>query len=487
MAPLRSIAGRSLGKLLEGFKTSTLGQGFGSGGSTGTSISASGGIVDGLFDNVSNYAYHTFIEPGTFTVTGQATGAEILVIAPGGGGAGGNGASGGGGAGGIVYLTGHTLQSGEYTITIPAGGAGGPAANNSGDTGGDATVVHPFGLTLTAKGGGGGAGWTQGNGRSGGSGGGGSGPGSSSGGSSTQAATVQNAGIGGGTIIKYGYAGGDSPGSQPFMGGGGGGTGQVGSGGGPGPGAGGNGEQFSSFTGNLIGLPFINPLAGQYGGGGGGMSEVPQSRDGGSGGSGGGGRGAISRPQWAGSPGLVFTGSGGGGGQWWPGGSTAGGDGAQGMVVIRYPQPVSALATGTAHTYGYRYWRLYKLDGAQGGSWTNEVQFFEVGSNTYYSGTNYQNYTGSNLVSFDATKVTNGNTATNDNCFHTDTSGVGSWLKLDLGANNLKYFNRVKIWTGGSATAYWRLEASNNDSNWTVMHKGAQVNGLTSLTIEIGS
>ena len=33
---------------------------------------------------------------------------------------------------------------------------------------------------------------------------------------------------------------------------------------------------------------------------------------------------------------------------------------------------------------GYRYYRLYKLDGATGGSWTNEVQLYEVGASTYY-------------------------------------------------------------------------------------------------------
>ena len=37
------------------------------------------------------------------------------------------------------------------------------------------------------------------------------------------------------------------------------------------------------------------------------------------------------------APGLVFTGSGGGGGQWWLMVLVAGGDGGQGMVVVRYP------------------------------------------------------------------------------------------------------------------------------------------------------
>ena len=102
------------------------------------------------------------------------------------------------------------------------------------------------------------------------------------------------------------------------MGGGGGGTGAVGADGRDQPGNGGTGAQFSNYTGNKIGLPFLNPLAGRYAGGGGGMDpEVPAGKDGGTGGAGGGGRGARSRPHWYGSPGLVFTGSGGGGGQWW--------------------------------------------------------------------------------------------------------------------------------------------------------------------------
>ena len=32
------------------------------------------------------------------------------------------------------------------------------------------------------------------------------------------------------------------------------------------------------------------------------------------------------------------------------------------------------------------------MDAAQSGAWTNEIQFFEVGSSTYYQGTNYQNW-----------------------------------------------------------------------------------------------
>ena len=487
MAPFRSSKGRSLGKLIEGFKSSTIGQGFGSGGGdvSGPHI-GTGGNVSALLHS-SGFAYHTFTSPGTFIMTGGVEDAQIFLVGPGGGGAGGNGGSGGGGAGGIVHLTGHTMQPGVYSIEVPAGGAGGAASNDDGVDGGDATIIGPNNFSLTAKGGGGGSGWTR-NPNPGGCGGGAAGPGPDSGGSSIQATTPQNTGAGGGSVASYGFAGGDTPGGTPYMGGGGGGTGADGTNGGGSPGSGGAGAVFPNFTGNHIGIPFLQPYSGQYGGGGGGMSEAPQTRDGGDGGAGGGGKGAYRYPESYGSPGLKYTGGGGGGGQWWPTGSTSGGDGGQGMVVIRYLQPEPNSAQGTAlpdSTTGYRYYRLYKLDGATGGSWHNEVQFFEVGSSTYYQGTNYQNWSHSGTTSFTASEVTNNDTSTN--CFHTDSAGAGSWVKLDLGAGNERFFQRVKLWHGTGAFAWWRWEASNDDSNWTVLHKGMQVNSNSTTEMQMGS
>ena len=47
------------------------GVGFGGGAadSGGGGFSASGGTVDALYDSSSQFAYHTFISPGTLTVT----------------------------------------------------------------------------------------------------------------------------------------------------------------------------------------------------------------------------------------------------------------------------------------------------------------------------------------------------------------------------------------------------------------------------------
>ena len=494
MSPFKSIKGRALGKLLEGYKSSDIGKGFGSGGGGGDDDGvsgpyiATGGNVSALRDS-SGFAYHTFTSPGTFIMTGGVEDAEIFLVGPGGGGAGGNGGSGGGGAGGIVHLSGHTMKPGVYSIDVPSGGAGGASTNDNGENGGDATIQGPDNFYLTAKGGGGGSGWGKSP-NPGGCGGGAAGPGPDNGGITVQATTPQNKGSGGGNIASYGFAGGATPGGTPYMGGGGGGTAGVGADGGGNPGNGGAGFTFPNYTGNLIGIPILQPYGGQYGGGGGGMSEAPQGRDGGAPGAGGGGMGAYRYPQSYGSPGLKYTGGGGGGGQWWPGGTTSGGDGGPGMVVIRYLQPEANSAQGTAlpnATMGYRYYRLYKMDGATGGSWHNEVQLYEVGASTYYQGTNYDNWSGSSLVSLTASRVTNGNTSTSDNCFHTDSSGSGSWLKLDLGAGNERFFNKVRLWHGTNAYAWWRFEASNDNTNWTVLHKGMQVNGNSSTIMQMGT
>ena len=65
MSPFKSIAGRALGKLLEGYKSSDIGKGFGSGGGGGGPITASGGT---LIDE-SGYWINVFTDPGAATYT----------------------------------------------------------------------------------------------------------------------------------------------------------------------------------------------------------------------------------------------------------------------------------------------------------------------------------------------------------------------------------------------------------------------------------
>ena len=243
MSPLRSIAGRSLGKLLEGFKTSTLGQGFGSGSGTGGGVVAAGGNTYTL----NGYQYHVYTSSGDFILVQGNTTVEFLVI---GGGAGaGAGASldfgrggGGGGAGGLrcsfsgftpggpgaVAENGIDITPGTYPVIVGNGGAAFTSGPGSDLNNGTASSWGPPNTPerIIAGGGGRGAGSRNnpGTASSGGSGG---------GASAAEAATIPggaaNAGTGFNPIVA-GYAGGTTyPESNVCAGGGGaGGVGQAG-------------------------------------------------------------------------------------------------------------------------------------------------------------------------------------------------------------------------------------------------------------------
>lgn len=261
-----------------------------------SSITASGGTVSTYNDPTGQgWKVHKFESSGTFDVTKVGSGAynqvDYLLIA---GGAGGGG-MGGGGAGGLIYKTGTSVSVATYPVTIGAGGAvidspGGvtPKGNNGADS------VFALDTSVTAKGGGGGAGWDQGN---------PSGypsPGGSGGGAGTpNTSETANPGTGPGhpgavdletpgpfiTAGGWGNSGGNgTPGA--YYGGGGGGAQGQGVGANPGPGVaggGGNGAQYTILTGN--------PAVGNRwaGGGGGGQQSAGTSGYGGKGGGGGGG------------------------------------------------------------------------------------------------------------------------------------------------------------------------------------------------------
>ena len=332
MSPFRSSKGRSLGKLIEGFKSSTIGQGFGSGG--GVSATTSGGIES----EASGYKYHTFIGPGTFTV-GPVTAIDILAV--GGGGAGGSYYGAGGGGGGVVtWLNVSLVNVPALDIAVGEGGDNTSPGTNSGAPGEDTTVTgwSTTPQILTAKGGGGGSPNST---QPGGSGGGrGSVPGSGTGGTGIQ--PQQNAHL---TPLagfnQYGQPGGSyTVGSTGYNPAGGGGAGQAGetisgtgSGGG---GAGGNGISIPEFRGPEI--PTLGPVVprmgpnGQYYGGGG--SGGPYSGTPDPGGYGGGGIGHAPSTDSL-NRGADMLG-GGGGGRHPANSSSMPTEGGNGIVIIRY-------------------------------------------------------------------------------------------------------------------------------------------------------
>ena len=340
MAPFKSGKGRNLGKLVKGYKSSNIGQGLGSGGSsTPVGFTATGGTEYTLADPGSPtgyYKYHAFTNPGILTTTAGANTAESLdFLAIGGGGGGGYinprspspyQAAGGGGAGGYIAHDQSTIviATGTYTVAIGTAGLGSPdgTPGHPGSSGGDTTITPPSSPTTyvyRAYGGGGGGGGPSSDreGLPGGSGGGG--------GSPTIVTNTAETSAGTG-IPGQGYAG--RPGSSvrgyaapsPENGrtsGGGGGAGGLGSNPGserfwgPSPsapaadapycagGTGGPGVTNPVFVSPKLassGLPggqitAVGPT-GLYGGGGGGSSVSNPVSLGGKGGAGGGGHGS---------------------------------------------------------------------------------------------------------------------------------------------------------------------------------------------------
>ena len=333
------------------------------------------------------YKYHVFTSSGPLVVSSPsiyATNLTMMLVGGGGGGAsypGSDRAGGGGGGGGLVKVDDMRLRKGNYTVTIGGGGQGHrPTYSSYGQKGFDSLFATAGGETiLLANGGGGGAMESPLPAADGGSGGGGY--------SFPSPARGEKAGYGllgqGNPGVSYGNMG-YNPNNEGYaVGGGGGGAGSPGGsynthqptpnpyGFGLRGGGGGSGRSVPEFRGpHLSGyVPTIPPYSisaigptGRYAGGGGGgaspSSYIPSNpHTGGVGGQGGGGHGATvnpsystfggpqmsptsSEPRWQGptnwaQPGFHCTG-GGGGGNRGPYGTYRGGNGAQGVFMIRY-------------------------------------------------------------------------------------------------------------------------------------------------------
>lgn len=300
-----------------------------------TEASGAGGQIS----TVGEYTVHVFRNSGTFTLSGDSTDIEYLIV--GGGGGGGAYRGGGGGAGGVLTDIKEDVAPGTYQVTVGQGGAGGRRQEIDGvwtifeaGKGGDSSIFD-----IVAVGGGaagdGGPNQVVGNTEagtgtfsptSGGSGGGG---GRNQPGRSGTSGQGHN-GSAGATFYHY-HAG---HGSWHSKGGGGGGAGGPGVS--PGP-------EVTGSNGGRGGPGISSSITGQtvwYGGGGGGFVKTA---DGGWG-TGGGWRPSHPDPAGGGDAaigatppgnGIANTGGGGGGG----GGqktSWTGGSGGSGIVVIRY-------------------------------------------------------------------------------------------------------------------------------------------------------
>jgi hypothetical protein len=295
-----------------------------------------------------NPVYVQLSGSGTWTPPSNVTSAEILIVAGGASGAKSpNVPGGGGGAGGVVHRASYTFTSTDKSsgiaYVVGAGGNGvGTSANseqyNGGYNNGADSTFAISGGTITAKGGGGGAGYGGGSyikpgfsqayfaPSQGGSGGGGAWE-------SGTGATSNQADFTGWT--SYGNSGGSRYATgETYACGGGGGAGGVGaSAASPGTigGNGGVGQLFSSFT--------SYGASGYFGGGGGGGSNHSTSYA--TGGNGGGGTGGYNGGNnTLKSGGDATDGTGGGGGGTYTAGAdnwnVKSGDGGNGTILIKY-------------------------------------------------------------------------------------------------------------------------------------------------------
>ena len=337
---------------------------------------ATGGDIANRLQPGNGYVYHTFGADGTFTVNYALTNVEVLLQGGGGGGRGGGGAAGGGGgAGGIYLATIPALPAGNYAIDVAAATTGGAYNAPVGGLDGKKTIFNPGGpapLSYEAGGGGGAGGYgpptPQLNGR----------PGTSNG---------NGAGGGGGAYPTGGTKGANSPmgrtggdgeggGDSAQAGGGGGGAGPpndsnftttatLGEPGSPtGPRSmyrswGGWGSQMDNYNYDLICDPTapngsaaatsLGQLDGYFGGGGAGAIREATNNIPARGGRGGGGSGGVrsTSPVISGGDANAYSGGGGGGDS--PG---DGGDGASGIVVVRYAEQVKSPSPGAKATGG---------------------------------------------------------------------------------------------------------------------------------------
>jgi hypothetical protein len=271
------------------------------------SVIATGGDVTLFSQNGKFYKVHRFTSSGTFQVQKGSADFEYIVVA-GGGGAGREDAieraTGGAGAGGLKTGT-LTLSEGDYTVTIGSKGLG--RNTNGAGTAGTSSAFHTVSCT------GGGQSAPSANGSSGGSGGGGAGQTATSGG--TGVSGEGNNGGNGGTSATGTFR----------TGGGGGGKGSAGANGvaNGAPGKGGDAYDASTFLGQTAGSTFLA--------GGGAGNRYTHTIAASIGGNGVGGTGSNHRSTNAVNA-VEFTGSGGGTAN----SPTASGDGADGVVYIKY-------------------------------------------------------------------------------------------------------------------------------------------------------
>ena len=128
---------------------------------------------------------------------------------------------------------------------------------------------------------------------------------------------------------------------------------------------------------------------------------------------------------------------------------------------------------GVAGPTAYRYYEAYKTDAAAGGFYHTELEIFDGATDE--TPTSSSNYSQSGLNLLNMSNIYDNNIASIS--FYTDSSGIGSYLRIDFGAGNAKTLNKWRFYVDGNVPAEWDIRGSNDAISWTTLATGLDVRG----------
>lgn len=135
---------------------------------------------------------------------------------------------------------------------------------------------------------------------------------------------------------------------------------------------------------------------------------------------------------------------------------------ASGIATITNATRNASEYIETQVVNSFRYWRFYKTSGAAGGGYHTELEAYENNIKLTLTSSMLSQ---SNLQAFSAAQLVDNNTSTNG--FHTDSAGVGAFLRIDLGAGNEKAIEKFRFHVTNPESVTWDIQSSSDNSTWT--------------------